>query len=676
MLKWVFTNTQDKTYTLTGRKAFFHRYADTSFRNKWTGFFAPPLKFLDYYAYRVKFKGFDIWLSPSNQEKVIVKPWNACHYFKLNGVNVSETTFVCNKLPVMLSILRVENKAEKNVGLEIDMEFGINIRHMYENWHERGYNIEFNPVRRCVIASNEDKTIVIGCGNPSQHIGIRFLQKGFYKEHQDHQRCYVPGYYTIKFDIEGKGIVDIPIIFSAHPISKTKAINNFDSAFDKWKEMIYYKVSSYENIMHDFKINTPEKSIDKAFSWAAINLLQLFTENEGTGFGIYAGLPWFANLWARDSFISSLALDNLGLFNEARALLANFAKKGLPSKIDYENLAYGFADTGALFVNAVYHNFRFTGNRKILELLKDVKVENITLVNDLIDHDAHTTWMDTLTRRYAIEIESLWANNFRLMGKEEIAKRMMKKIKMLYFNDHAYDSLVEENGLLKRSKDLTPNCLFALLALDIKNNKVLDWLEKDFMTQYGISSRSKLDEKFDPKGYHTGAVWGLLTGTGACVFFKYGRIDAGLNCLKAMAKDTEMWNIGSMSECVTADKGELIGCGMQAWSSAMFITAIDEYLFGIKPDIAKGVVKIEPKIPSKWDYMERYSKRMGHNKMDLIIKRTDFGYAIKIYFKFPPNLKVELALDNAREIVVNNSKFKGNRAFFRVKGENEITVFV
>jgi hypothetical protein len=50
------------SYILSGKKAFFHRFCDTGFKTKWTGFWHDGKKFIEYFAFKVN----DVWLSPLN----------------------------------------------------------------------------------------------------------------------------------------------------------------------------------------------------------------------------------------------------------------------------------------------------------------------------------------------------------------------------------------------------------------------------------------------------------------------------------------------------------------------------------------------------------------------------------------------------------------------------------
>ena len=53
---------KDQCYFLSGRKAHFYRFCDTTFRDKWTGFWIMDKKFFDYFAFQID----DEWLSKDN----------------------------------------------------------------------------------------------------------------------------------------------------------------------------------------------------------------------------------------------------------------------------------------------------------------------------------------------------------------------------------------------------------------------------------------------------------------------------------------------------------------------------------------------------------------------------------------------------------------------------------
>ena len=77
---------QNKSYTLSGTRAFLYRYADTGFRTKWCGIWAPPYKLFEYFAFKVN----ETWLSPENASKFSLEK-------KLQSIHFPSAESMCAK---------------------------------------------------------------------------------------------------------------------------------------------------------------------------------------------------------------------------------------------------------------------------------------------------------------------------------------------------------------------------------------------------------------------------------------------------------------------------------------------------------------------------------------------------------------------------------------------------
>ncbi|MCK4551085.1 MAG: hypothetical protein KAT91_03975, partial [Candidatus Aenigmarchaeota archaeon] len=206
----------------------------------------------------------------------------------------------------------------------------------------------------------------------------------------------------------------------------------------------------------------------------------------------------------------------------------------------------------------------------------------------------------------------------------------------------------------------------------------LKTVKAELSSFFGIQTRGTKEKGFDPQGYHTGAVWGLTTGWGACAFLNYDMIDDGIECLKALAYDNDRFGIGALSECVDAATGALLGCPQQGWSSGLLVHATDSYLFGINADMIKKEIEIEPKLSNDWGHMYRHGKKIGNSSFDMTIDRTAYGLKIKIVFdEKNDDLNCKLTLPSEYvKITVNGTlktkNFEGSKAKFRMDEVVEI----
>lgn len=682
MLDWTLRKEEfgERHYALSNPSVFFVRHADTGFKTKWCGFWGPPIKHIEYYAYRLK-SDVEKWLSWEDCTDFSLNPWGAVHKFKADGFDVSETVFLPEGKKVLVSVLKIKNNGSKKA-VSVVLEAAVNTKRKHEDWHAREYDSEFSEVRNWVFVRTEGRPwfTAFGIGKAGKSFSVSFAPKSEYKEHNPGslQRCFLPGDYEVSFDMEAGEETEIPFIFSCSAKSLDEAAHGFDSASSGWQDMLKEKI----RVSGPGKqlIRTPDKALNKAFAWNVMALKSLVHHSKD-GTGIFAGFPWFLEFWARDSFISLPGLNHIGEFEVSRKILEMFMSKNVPSKIDTEgNIERGFADTYPLFVLALHHYANASGD---LDFLKKSGKEpvlasrEVKMEGGLVVHDPEKTWMDSYHRgKSAIEVQSLWAGALRNYN-HGLSKQLEGKIMAEYWNPKAGYFLDSKNP---DTEDLTANALAPLCLDQADGQNVSDSLSKlqsEFTAKWGLRTRSSQDKDYKPDAYHKGSVWGLTTGVAACAFLKHGRVEQGLGYLKAMASEMGDNLVGGSAEALDAETGKLLGCGMQAWSSAMFITAVDEFLFGVKIELEKNLVVIRPRMPESWDYMERLGKRIGSRAMDFMARRDHTRMNVDMNFDSAPAFSAKLILpSNIRKMVVNGKVISGNAAEFPLKKQNSIVALV
>ena len=345
---------------------------------------------------------------------------------------------------------------------------------------------------------------------------------------------------------------------------------------------------------------------------------------------VIAGYHWFTD-WGRDTMISleGLALVT-GRHDEARRILRSFAsyqKGGLIPNLfpegDNEGL-YHTSDASLWFVHAVGRYLEATGDRATLRLilpqLREIVERHLagTRFGIGMDHGDgllrqgargyQLTWMDakvgdwvvTPRRGKAVEINALWYNALRLLGKwcaEEADQGFSRRLEL--WADRAYHSFNErfwyrEGGYLYDVIDgeagddpsCRPNQLFAIsLPYPVlesgKWDRVLGAVRERLLTPVGLrtlapghpdyQSSYRGDIRARDAAYHQGTVWPWLIGP---------FVDAWLRCfpeqrqaargfLTALAGELDRQCIGSIGEIYDAEEPHLPrGCVAQAWSVA------------------------------------------------------------------------------------------------------------
>ena len=588
------------TYILSGKKTFFQRFTDGSFRTKWSGLWSLGKKFFDYFSVFVQDK--DKWLSPYTTDDMNYYGSRAVHNYNINGEEISELLFVPENKKALVLVLEAE-KAH-----DYEIEFAVNIRNISENWHERAYEIENKTKEKIFVSSIGALSIK---SKPTGQI-----VETYYKEHNpmpgDRQRCLV-----VKYALKAK---NAEIIFSLGD-DKQEAMQNHN--FDLAREM-KKKIEYYNDLVRN-SVSCNDKEIEQAFKWSIINLETLLKKTPA-GYGYYAGYPWFQQIWGRDSGWVIPAIVDLGEFRKAKEALATLGKHmengRIPNFIttDSKNIDYYSVDASLLWIISLHHyisqsdDMRFLIKQrpvmeKILSTYQKRTDKHGFIISDVEyeEEKRGETWMDTLNRSSeALDIQAMWIRSLecynemmhclgRDSGLEKNVQKLRKNFDRKFWSGSFYYDSVEPVRDRKTANALVP----LLFDLSKRAKDVLNVIESPlFTTPWGVRTLANDETAYNPESYHKGSVWELTTLWAACAEFKYGNPNKGLEYLKMISKDLFIYGLKEMTENWSADSGKALGCSSQTWNYALFIRAIDEYMLGIDINaFRKPAIKVKPRLP-------------------------------------------------------------------------------
>jgi len=356
-----------------------------------------------------------------------------------------------------------------------------------------------------------------------------------------------------------------------------------------------------------------------------------FIVSRGTGKTIIAGYPWFSD-WGRDTMI---ALNGLTLATNrseiAKQILLEFSEhisEGmLPNRFpDAGDAAeYNTVDATLWYFEAIRAYARKTGDDEFIranlyEKLADIISWHLKGTRYQIKMDAsdgllyagtsevQLTWMDAkigdlvVTPRTgkAVEIQALWYNALRIManfagtfGDEEnerkyleLADKARTSFNRIFWND-AEACLFDVIDGETKDASVRPNQIFAaslphaILTGAERARKVVERVEAELLTRFGLRSLSPKDENYRPiytgnpferdTAYHQGTVWAWLVG---------GFVDAHRRVfpenetrvqeiLDGFKNHLSEAGCGQISEIFDADPTHNPrGCPAQAWSVA------------------------------------------------------------------------------------------------------------
>ncbi|MEM5772999.1 MAG: amylo-alpha-1,6-glucosidase [Candidatus Aenigmatarchaeota archaeon] len=624
---------KNKCYLLSGRKAFFHRFCDSGFRTKWTGFWSGSRKFLDYFAFRVN----EEWLSPENCVEIHFDNSSFTHIYSLNGMKVKEKLFVVEEAKSLVCNLILESNDQRN--LKIFLEAGINLREREENWHDRKYFLKKET--NMLVVSSEKGSLVLGFSKPFEISG-----QEIYKDHfpGELERCFVPG--MISFEVELKNSKEeISIIFSSGN-NEAEALLNLVSTKNFLSEVEKEETKS----LLGSELKTGIKEIDEIFKKSILGLEKLKVEAEA-GFGYVAGYPWFIQFWGRDLGWMIPAVVDYGNFEDAKKALATLMKfqsrEGeIPNFISLDGKpTYGSIDATPLWIIAFTHYIQNSGD---LEFLKESRKNILKALSwcmsktdeNLLEAEKRSTWMDTLDRDgKPIEVQAIWYECLlsvkklsEILGEDLIDFSFLEEIKKKIedFWNPSTDLYFDRIKWKFKDEKKTINSIFPVFFKISKNPiKVLEKIEsEEFTSLFGVRSLSKNEPEFNPIGYHTGSVWSWITGLVACAEFAQDRPEKGLEYLKILWKMFDRNCLGSLDEAWNSENGDAIllkeigyepAGFFQGWGFASVIRCIDEHMLGLKVDAFNKTIFASPSLLDGMKILRR--KRIGNDIVEIAMER-------------------------------------------------------
>ncbi|MCB0563108.1 MAG: hypothetical protein KDD01_01885 [Phaeodactylibacter sp.] len=352
-----------------------------------------------------------------------------------------------------------------------------------------------------------------------------------------------------------------------------------------------------------------DSQLTQAIRWNILTLDQLITRQ--TGYGIYAGLPWFNDYWGRDLFISLPgACLVAGQFEVALNILKDFAKYQntddaspnygrVPNRLRPGEVIYNTADGSPRFVIALQQYVQYSGDTAIIrELYPAVKRATEGVLKYWVDdksyltHDAADTWMDARIDEpnvpmeeklpwsprgnRANDIQALWYGQLQAsiffanqLDKTEDAKRWIsvaKKLRVNFIKDFLAEGQVIMADCLQKDGTpeftLRPNQLFALdfIKNDSLRFAITRQVWEELVYPWGVASLSQEHPEFHPfhenpdyyhkdAAYHNGTVWLWNNGMAMQRLLEASQADMAYALFNNMSRMTlKMGAVGSLSE--------------------------------------------------------------------------------------------------------------------------------
>ena len=379
-----------------------------------------------------------------------------------------------------------------------------------------------------------------------------------------------------------------------------------------------------------------EKRIGTALTLSAKSLLDLTPQlsfNHQTFKGMYAGLPWFFQIWSRDELISigglfSLAKERNELFHVVKAIL-NRHVHGILHDGKLAN-RYPHSDLGSIdafgwlayrtyeFLDYLFEHkllYSYFSPQELQEWLSHFKTGiqdavKATKVGGFFSNKFNETWMDTSHHDdgragIRIEIQALHYAVYNVICQlaqftedEGLAKYYEQKEEFkdcirMEFLDNTFDGVIIDGYNFEHHKDksIRPNVfLAAYVAPDLFTNDELErmcdyYLQQLWQDWGGLATLSKESSLFQPMytgqnnmSYHRGDSWHFVNHLAACMLLRVNKDKYNSyveQIIRASTKDIlELGWAAHMSELSSATRQDASASLMQTWSVATFIELV------------------------------------------------------------------------------------------------------
>ena len=439
------------------------------------------------------------------------------------------------------------------------------------------------------------------------------------------------------------------------------------------------------------------------FARGAIDLSHLAIAQPDAPPFVAAGAPWFLALFGRDTLVTSLMGGLLGSWHVRGALAAlarlqarerDDFRDAEPGKLPHElrrgeharfgivphSPYYGTHDAPALYVLALWHAWRWTGDSGLLDAFlpharlamkwcetggdpdRDGLLEYRTLsplgyrnqgwkdAGDAIPHaDGHHADPPIAT----VELQGYLFAAHRALAELLDARGMQLEAQQQRARAVRLRALTEERFWIERSDSYA-------LALDGRKRQVqsiasnpghLLWcglptrsrarrvaqrlLAEDMFTGYGLRTLSARHRCFNPLSYQLGSVWPHDTALFTAGLVRYGLNDEAGLVLKALLEAASTFEQARLPELFSGfqrAEGPPVPYEKantpQAWAAAVPVLAA-QLMLGLLPDAPRGRCYVKPWLPEWLPRLEVEGIEIGNGRLDLAIERTTTGTVIR-----------------------------------------------
>jgi hypothetical protein len=472
-------------------------------------------------------------------------------------------------------------------------------------------------------------------------------------------------------------------------------------------------------------LQSPDPTINKVFAWAKANTAQLLLDVPGIGRAAMAGLPDFPWWFGCDIAYGVLPMLPAGQTAAASASLRTLAAVGQRSDangvVPHEIAPYGLVIFSGnlvempLFARALYHTYRWTGDRSLLADLFPFCMrgmqqwalgtclkpgELVPRGSSIVETPEMTAGLQVLdVAAYLVEALDLLGELASDLGQHDRARdlrarsvRIQEHVRNVWwlpaenlFGD-VYASRAELQSLLSSLAKSTnsagdPSILSSIATLRhaLENDWASSWPQdapRPWLLRHMVQAlaadaglptpeqAAKLLERLETPewteefGIVLNAVTNrqvmtLPTGALAAGEARYGRANYALDYIRRMAA-----TFGIASPVTLSEYSPSGGCFLQLWSSYGIIWPIVHYFFGLRPDVAAQRLLCAPQLPPSWPQARLSAIPLGAMCIDVELIAIPDGLQVRLQIP-DPTWKVSLGVATPNGVHVTSAVLNG-----------------
>ncbi|HZZ38483.1 MAG TPA: hypothetical protein VFE06_05070 [Acidobacteriaceae bacterium] len=420
-------------------------------------------------------------------------------------------------------------------------------------------------------------------------------------------------------------------------------------------------------------IETPDRRLNDAFSWAIASIDQLRVESPShdgqaftagfisSGDSVRPGFGWF---FGRDALWTLYAVDSYGDFPAARQefnfLLSRQRADGkimheysqTANLVDWQSLPYEYAaaDATPLLLMAMNDYLKTSGDLDYVRshwdnLTRAWNFETTHVSPDgFYNNTQGTGWVENWSPRlpaqeiYLAALDEqaslAFADLARATGHTDPgdqaatrATHLAQNLEQEYFLP-AQDFYAFSHNVTGKADDtptIYPSVAWWDGTFELKHPSAMiqRWASGEFSTDWGTRDIGDHVSFYDPISYHTGTVWPLFTGWVSLAEYRAGHPLAGYAHLMQNADLTWSQDLGDVTELLSGQYFQVLGrsTAHQLWSSAMVISPVLRGLFGLEWNAPANTLTVTPNLPADWNSATVRHIPLGNSAVDLAFTR-------------------------------------------------------